>query len=524
MEYIVKKGDTLGKIAKVLLGEVDAYKDIIRENNLSSDVIRPGQKLIIPEKESKSVEDTGNYINYSVKKGDNLSIIAKNFDTSLQELININNIKNANVLKIGQLLKIKNNKYNPQIRSMEDIYQLETEYNNQSDSDIINNYHKRNQTNEFYIIDDKKNNAVGVYKNGKLVRQFKAIHGKAKDLDDMTITKTDSKGNIINMGGNMSTPAGYYITTKTGDYHNAPAFMRRSPYMIEQGYQNGIPSSIHARTIVEGANTNGCTGMSKEDLKDLDKILKSQKHTSTYILPVESGNRFYIRNNQLHFQSNDIQQTPSYHPTTSIPIESIQYNQENYKEHNNNVINDFIQGIIDNKAQLQKDLKINDDTYDKLAKASLGILGVESNFGEKHTTVGNFVRAVRKFISRSNSSPDIYSKYNTYGGNKDYHSVGLTQIRFQYLSDYVKSMYTKYNITKDSLVNDPKKAAIATLIRLSDEYMRQGQNINKAIKSWNNKPQYLNMVNNKAKDFTLYKKYKAGGTLGYKNIIGLWQH
>jgi hypothetical protein len=32
------------------------------------------------------------------------------------------------------------------------------------------------------------------------------------------------------------------------------------------------------------------------------------------------------------------------------------------------------------------------------------------------------------------------------------------------------------------------------------------------------------MVNNKAKDFTLYKKYKAGGTLGYKNIIGLWQH
>jgi hypothetical protein len=32
--------------------------------------------------------------------------------------------------------------------------------------------------------------------------------------------------------------------------------------MVRKGNPNGIPSSIHARTIREGANTNGCTGMS----------------------------------------------------------------------------------------------------------------------------------------------------------------------------------------------------------------------------------------------------------------------
>jgi hypothetical protein len=38
----------------------------------------------------------------------------------------------------------------------------------------------------------------------------------------------------------------------------------------------------------------------------------------------------------------------------------------------------------------------------------------------------NFARAAHKFISHNNSSPDIYSKYTTYGANKDNNSIGLT--------------------------------------------------------------------------------------------------
>jgi hypothetical protein len=61
----------------------------------------------------------------------------------------------------------------------------------------------------------------------------------------------------------------------------------------------GIPSSIHARTIKEGANTNGCTGLSNKDLHELSTILDGYDNIPTYILPVNSANRFMIRNGQL---------------------------------------------------------------------------------------------------------------------------------------------------------------------------------------------------------------------------------
>lgn len=43
---------------------------------------------------------------YTVKKGDNLSQIAKKFDTSYQVLAKYNNIKNPNFIKVGQQIKI----------------------------------------------------------------------------------------------------------------------------------------------------------------------------------------------------------------------------------------------------------------------------------------------------------------------------------------------------------------------------------------------------------------------------------
>lgn len=521
-KYIVKKGDILGKIAKKYLGNSKYYKDIMQVNGLSSDLIKPGQELILPSKNEQPSNKPQKFKDYTVVSGDNLTKISRIFGVDLNNIIQDNYIKNPNNLKIGQRLKIRDNSYHPQIRSQEEIYNIEQEYNKNSDLDIINGYYRRNNPTAFYIIDDKKNNSLGVYQNGILVKSFRAIHGKNSNIDDMTITKTDDSGKLINMGGNMSTPAGYYLSRRTTNYKNAPAFMRQTPYMIEQGYKDGIPSSIHARTITENANTNGCTGMDCKDLKSLGDLLSSQEYTDTYILPVEEGNKFYIRNNQLHFQSNNINETPSYHPIQYNPIEKITHNKTDLKDHNLEVLDQYISGIIDNKQSIQKDLKINDDTYDKLAKASLGILGVESNFGEKHTTLGNFVRAVRKFIDSSNSSPDIYSKYYTYGGNQDYNSVGLTQIRFKYLSDNVKNLYRKYNISKEDLINNPAKAAIATIIKLADEYKRQGQSIDSAIKSWNTKDSYLDMVKKESDNFTLYKMYHKGGKLlGIKNIIGI---
>lgn len=51
---------------------------------------------------------------YTVKKGDTLGAIAKQFNISLEELIKLNNIKNPNLIRSGQQLDIpgKNSKAN----------------------------------------------------------------------------------------------------------------------------------------------------------------------------------------------------------------------------------------------------------------------------------------------------------------------------------------------------------------------------------------------------------------------------
>ena len=44
---------------------------------------------------------------YVVKKGDTLGEIAKKYQTSVNELVRLNNIKNPNLIIVGQRIKIK---------------------------------------------------------------------------------------------------------------------------------------------------------------------------------------------------------------------------------------------------------------------------------------------------------------------------------------------------------------------------------------------------------------------------------
>ena len=88
--YIVKKGDTLWDIARLYNTSVSKLKEL---NNLNSNIIMIGQKLLIPSNK------------YIVKKGDSLWKIAKENNTSVQKLIDINNLKNT-ILQIGQELII----------------------------------------------------------------------------------------------------------------------------------------------------------------------------------------------------------------------------------------------------------------------------------------------------------------------------------------------------------------------------------------------------------------------------------
>ncbi|MGN1358769.1 MAG: LysM peptidoglycan-binding domain-containing protein, partial [Bacilli bacterium] len=92
--YIVDKGDTLYSIAKKFDTSVNKLKEL---NNLSSNMLSIGQKLLIP---------IGEETTYVVKSGDTLYSIAREFNTTVDKLKELNNLSN-NTLSIGQILIVK---------------------------------------------------------------------------------------------------------------------------------------------------------------------------------------------------------------------------------------------------------------------------------------------------------------------------------------------------------------------------------------------------------------------------------
>lgn len=96
--YQVQKGDTLYKIASLFNTTVDEIKKI---NNLTTNELYIGDKLIIPENEEIKDE----YDIYTVQKGDSLWKIANNYNISTKDLIELNNLDNL-VLQINQKLLV----------------------------------------------------------------------------------------------------------------------------------------------------------------------------------------------------------------------------------------------------------------------------------------------------------------------------------------------------------------------------------------------------------------------------------
>lgn len=97
-EYIVQKGDTLWNISKKLGTSVNEIKEL---NNLTSNLLFIGQKLKVPT--YMTAEDSN--IIYVVKSGDNLYNIAKNYNTTVKDIKTFNNLVSDD-LKIGQIIKI----------------------------------------------------------------------------------------------------------------------------------------------------------------------------------------------------------------------------------------------------------------------------------------------------------------------------------------------------------------------------------------------------------------------------------
>ena len=95
--YTVSPGDTLYSISRLYNTTVD---DIISLNNLDNYILTVGQTLKIPDSTSKK-----EYIVYTVQRGDSLYSIAKKYGVSVDDLKTQNNLS-TNLITIGQQLTI----------------------------------------------------------------------------------------------------------------------------------------------------------------------------------------------------------------------------------------------------------------------------------------------------------------------------------------------------------------------------------------------------------------------------------
>lgn len=121
-EYVVKKSDTLYSIARKYNTSVDNLKSI---NNITTDSLAIGQIIKLPST-SSTASDT-----YIVKKGDSLYSIARTYNTSVDKLKEINNLT-SNALAIGQVLKLPSSNASENVvytvKKGDSLYSIAREY------------------------------------------------------------------------------------------------------------------------------------------------------------------------------------------------------------------------------------------------------------------------------------------------------------------------------------------------------------------------------------------------------------
>ncbi|WP_019028634.1 LysM peptidoglycan-binding domain-containing protein [Colwellia piezophila] len=106
--YTVKSGDSLGKISQQYGIDILAIK---KHNNLSSDIIRIGKKLIVPFNHSDMdplglAKFSRTKITHTVKSGDNLWDISRKYKVSVRDIVRWNKLSSNSLLQPRQQLAI----------------------------------------------------------------------------------------------------------------------------------------------------------------------------------------------------------------------------------------------------------------------------------------------------------------------------------------------------------------------------------------------------------------------------------
>lgn len=131
--YQVQSGDSLYKIATKYNTTVDKIK---KANNLTNDLLSIGQILTIPTTSETENIPNPDFFTYKVVSGDSLYSIAKKYNISVDKLKTANNLT-SNLLSIGQTLKIpveNNDKKTYVVKSGDSLYSIAKNFNTTIDN------------------------------------------------------------------------------------------------------------------------------------------------------------------------------------------------------------------------------------------------------------------------------------------------------------------------------------------------------------------------------------------------------
>ena len=204
--YVVKKGDSLWSIARANGLTVDELKSL---NNLSSNVLHVGDTLLISSADSTG--DDGNDDYYVVKSGDTLWSIARKYNLSVNELKALNNLS-SNVLSVGQRLIVGKESSNDYLVSAGDtLWAIARKFNvNVDDIKALNNLSSNNLSIgmilKIPLYSNKQNEETIVYvvKSGdslwSIARMFNSTVDEIKSLNSL-------KSNVLRIGQRLVVPS-----------------------------------------------------------------------------------------------------------------------------------------------------------------------------------------------------------------------------------------------------------------------------------------------------------------------------
>ena len=478
---------------------------------------------------------------YIVKTGDTLWQIAKDNNIPLDELIRLNPTK-KNVIYTNDELRLEPDRITEEI-NIRNEHQRESKLNLQNISAIQGYKHNNN-----YVIIDKKNRRLTIYdKNNNPLYITSDFSTGASGNDYNTITYTDKNGNIRNMQGNNSTPAGILEISGKGMYHGYPSFTRAR--INKDGTKEDVASSLHYGNIGKERNaSNGCVRIGGKTLCEIEPYLSVG--TRIYTLPEKQGSRFSLKGGKLNFTADNPygidEGNKRFWDDYNVTIDKsysplkLKWKKTGDEEYDNNR-KAYALAIVNNKKALQQRFDLTSDEYNRLAELALGIAEQESKFGtsDRYKTknlIPDWMMDTVKYISRGNSGA---------------RSRGYTQIKTQSDNEELRKIYKDLGIDDDS-INLADKSAIATIARLAYMYNNEvrgrnfqtadGNNLdpyhalmykwlgkNDELKNKTATPSkniYIRNVNKYSRNFDMYDirtrdVYKNGGRIYLDEINGL---